>query len=157
MCTKGKERITHFAVGEIHRAMLKHSSHVFPHGPEYNLYLFVRPSNYVSSTNYVSSSQGGLDNFHRRILDHRMGVHYLQQREHDVRMPFPDPPMDFTNAKARFLDNVPGVLRDDERRKRKMKEREEDFLRSQRKREIYESIQRVENIVQVPDSDTRGS
>jgi hypothetical protein len=38
-----------------------------------------------------------------------------------------------------------------------MKERDEDFLRSQRKREIYESVQRVENIVQVPDSDTRGS
>ena len=34
------------------------------------------------------------------------GVHYLQQREHNVRMPFPDPPMDFANA--RFLDNVPG-------------------------------------------------
>ena len=43
-----------------------------------------------------------------------------------------------------------GVLRDDERRKRKMKEREEEFLRSQRKREVYESVQRVE-------SDPRGS
>jgi hypothetical protein len=37
------------------------------------------------------------------------GVHYLQQREHDVCMPFPGPPrMDFANAEARFLDNVPG-------------------------------------------------
>ncbi|KAF8488385.1 hypothetical protein F5888DRAFT_1623151 [Russula emetica] len=65
------------------------------------------------------------------------GVHYLQQQEHDKM--------------------YQGVLRDDERRKRKMKERDEDFLQSQRKREIYESVQRVENIVQVPDSDTRGS
>jgi hypothetical protein len=35
-----------------------------------------------------------------------------------------------------------------------MKEREEEFLRSQRKREIYESVQRVETIVQ---SDARGT
>ena len=48
-----------------------------------------------------------------------------------------------------------GVLRDDERRKRKMKEREEDFLRSQRKREIYENVQRVE-AAQI-ETDTRGS
>jgi protein PET117 len=48
-----------------------------------------------------------------------------------------------------------GVLRDDERRKRKMKEREADFLQSQRKREIYENVQRVE-AVQI-ESDTRGS
>jgi protein PET117 len=47
-----------------------------------------------------------------------------------------------------------GVLRDDERRKRKMKEREENFLQSQRKRGIYESVQRVEAI---SEPDTRGS
>ena len=46
-----------------------------------------------------------------------------------------------------------GVIRDDERRKRKMKEREEDFLRSQQKRSKYESVQRVETI---PPSDTPG-
>jgi hypothetical protein len=39
-----------------------------------------------------------------------------------------------------------GVIRDDERRKRKMKEREGEFMRSQRKREIYERVQRVETI-----------
>ena len=44
-----------------------------------------------------------------------------------------------------------GVIRDDERRKRKMKEREEEFMRSQRKREIYERVQRVETI---PPSET---
>jgi len=62
------------------------------------------------------------------------GVHHLQQQEHDTM--------------------YQGVLRDDERRRRKMKEREEDFLRSQRKREIYEGVQRVETIGQ---SDTQGS
>ena len=80
------------------------------------------------------------------------GVHYLQQQEHDVR-----------STPPRFVDTVPillpqtmyqGVLRDDERRKRKMKEREENFLQSQKKRGIYESVQRVETI---PESDTRGS
>jgi len=50
-----------------------------------------------------------------------------------------------------------GVVRDDERRRRKMKEREENFLRSQRKREIYENVQRVETVVQFPESDTTGS
>ncbi|KAH9995132.1 hypothetical protein BJV77DRAFT_272688 [Russula vinacea] len=62
------------------------------------------------------------------------GVHYLQQQEHDTM--------------------YQGVLRDDERRKRKMKEREENFLQSQKKRGIYENVQRVETI---PESDTRGS
>ncbi|KAF8475347.1 hypothetical protein DFH94DRAFT_635619 [Russula ochroleuca] len=62
------------------------------------------------------------------------GVHYLQQQEHDTM--------------------YQGVLRDDERRKRKMKEREEQFLLSQQKRGIYESVQQVETI---PESDTRGS
>ncbi|KAF8271078.1 hypothetical protein EI94DRAFT_1488418, partial [Lactarius quietus] len=51
------------------------------------------------------------------------GVHYIQQQEHDTM--------------------YKGVLRDDERRKRKMKEREEEFLRSHQKRELYERVQRV--------------
>ncbi|KAH9962662.1 hypothetical protein BC827DRAFT_1129990 [Russula dissimulans] len=65
------------------------------------------------------------------------GVHYLQQQEHETM--------------------YQGVLRDDERRRRKMKEREEDLLRSQRKREIYETVQRVEAVVQFPKSDITGS
>lgn len=36
-----------------------------------------------------------------------------------------------------------GVLRDDERRKEKMKQREEDFKESSRKREEYERVQAV--------------
>ncbi|KAH9167388.1 hypothetical protein EDB89DRAFT_1856615 [Lactarius sanguifluus] len=58
------------------------------------------------------------------------GVHYIQHQEHETM--------------------YQGVLRDDERRKRKMKEREGDLLRSQQRREIYERVQHVE-------ADTRGS
>lgn len=36
-----------------------------------------------------------------------------------------------------------GVLRDDERRREKMRQREEAFIQSQRKREIYERVQTV--------------
>ncbi|KJA28044.1 hypothetical protein HYPSUDRAFT_130010 [Hypholoma sublateritium FD-334 SS-4] len=36
-----------------------------------------------------------------------------------------------------------GVLRDDERRREKMKQREADFLASQQKRELYERAQNV--------------
>ena len=50
-----------------------------------------------------------------------------------------------------------GVLRDDERRRRKMREREEDFLRSHQKREIYERAQRVEAVVPLSEADTRSS
>ncbi|KAG5721353.1 hypothetical protein E4T56_gene12969 [Termitomyces sp. T112] len=37
-----------------------------------------------------------------------------------------------------------GVLRDDERRRQKMKQREEDLQESRRKREVYERVQTVE-------------
>ncbi|KIY70596.1 hypothetical protein CYLTODRAFT_419688 [Cylindrobasidium torrendii FP15055 ss-10] len=37
-----------------------------------------------------------------------------------------------------------GVLKDDQRRKEKMKQRQEFFEASQRKRELYESVQKVE-------------
>jgi len=36
-----------------------------------------------------------------------------------------------------------GVLRDDERRREKMRRREEEFRVSQRKREIYERVQTI--------------
>ena len=36
-----------------------------------------------------------------------------------------------------------GVLRDDERRKEKMRQREEELRESQRKRELYERVQTV--------------
>lgn len=36
-----------------------------------------------------------------------------------------------------------GVIRDDERRQEKLKQREVEYLESQRKREIYERVQPV--------------
>lgn len=37
-----------------------------------------------------------------------------------------------------------GVLKDDERRLAKMKQREEEFEESKRKRELYERVQKVQ-------------
>ncbi|KAF8845100.1 hypothetical protein BDN67DRAFT_920428 [Paxillus ammoniavirescens] len=51
------------------------------------------------------------------------GVHYQQHKERE--------------------DMFQGVLRDDERRREKMRRRQEDFQESQRKREVYESTQTV--------------
>ncbi|KIJ20900.1 hypothetical protein PAXINDRAFT_6679 [Paxillus involutus ATCC 200175] len=51
------------------------------------------------------------------------GVHYQQHKERE--------------------DMFQGVLRDDERRREKMRRRQEDFQESQRKREAYESTQTV--------------
>ncbi|VDB91967.1 unnamed protein product [Peniophora sp. CBMAI 1063] len=51
------------------------------------------------------------------------GVHWQQQKEHEVM--------------------YQGVLRDDERRRDKMKQREEDLRISQEKRRIYEAVQTV--------------
>ncbi|KAF8892239.1 hypothetical protein BD779DRAFT_1511785 [Infundibulicybe gibba] len=38
-----------------------------------------------------------------------------------------------------------GVLKDDERRREKMQKREDELRESQRKREIYEQVQRVKS------------
>ncbi|KIJ65587.1 hypothetical protein HYDPIDRAFT_27585 [Hydnomerulius pinastri MD-312] len=51
------------------------------------------------------------------------GVHYQQNKERE--------------------DMFQGVLRDDERRREKMKRREAEFQESQRRREIYERTQVV--------------
>ncbi|PVG04730.1 hypothetical protein CPB86DRAFT_778017 [Serendipita vermifera] len=51
------------------------------------------------------------------------GVHYLQRKELD--------------------DMYKGVLRDDERRAAKLRERQEQLMESQRKRAIYETVQKV--------------
>ncbi|KIM44695.1 hypothetical protein M413DRAFT_67565 [Hebeloma cylindrosporum] len=50
-------------------------------------------------------------------------VHFQQQQERDTM--------------------YKGVLRDDERRREKLKQREEDLRASQRKREWYEQVQKV--------------
>ncbi|KAF8555964.1 hypothetical protein OG21DRAFT_1409918 [Imleria badia] len=51
------------------------------------------------------------------------GVHYQQIKERD--------------------DMFQGVLRDDERRREKMRQRQQEFEESKRKREIYERTQTV--------------
>jgi protein PET117 len=43
-----------------------------------------------------------------------------------------------------------GVLRDDQRRQEKMRQREEDLANSQRKRELYERAQTVERASEGP-------
>ncbi|CAG8583783.1 1043_t:CDS:2 [Acaulospora colombiana] len=58
------------------------------------------------------------------------GVHYLQRKELDVSPRHPK-------------DMYKGVLRDDERRAAKMKERQEQLMESQRKQAIYETVQKV--------------
>ncbi|KAI0083935.1 hypothetical protein BDY19DRAFT_899421 [Irpex rosettiformis] len=45
-----------------------------------------------------------------------------------------------------------GVLRDDERRREKMRKREEELVESQRKRELYEAVQQVPSHSQQTDS-----
>ena len=47
-----------------------------------------------------------------------------------------------------------GVLRDDERRKEKMRKREEDLRASQEKRAVYERVQRVPSSAQPQESST---
>ncbi|KAL5531738.1 hypothetical protein ACEPAG_4615 [Sanghuangporus baumii] len=53
-----------------------------------------------------------------------IGVHYLQRSERETM--------------------YKGVLRDDERRKEKMRQREEELHESLRKRELYERVQPVQ-------------
>lgn len=48
-----------------------------------------------------------------------------------------------------------GVLRDDERRKEKMKQRQLEFEESQRKRALYESVQKVETEGVIPSGVSR--
>lgn len=48
-----------------------------------------------------------------------------------------------------------GVLRDDERRKEKMKQRQLEFEESQRKRAVYESVQKVETEGAIPSGASR--
>jgi protein PET117 len=84
------------------------------------------------------------------------GVHFLQQQEHEVLI-FPL----YNVVKLLLIFAIQtmyqGVLRDNERRRRKLKEREEDFLRSQRKREVYERVQHVESAAPLSESDAKGS
>ncbi|KAH9893522.1 hypothetical protein C8Q73DRAFT_648363 [Cubamyces lactineus] len=59
------------------------------------------------------------------------GVHHLQEQERETMFQ--------------------GVLRDDERRREKMRQREEDLQRSLQKRELYERVQNVSKRAPDPD------
>ncbi|KAI0331634.1 hypothetical protein GY45DRAFT_1321964 [Cubamyces sp. BRFM 1775] len=59
------------------------------------------------------------------------GVHHLQEQERETMFQ--------------------GVLRDDERRREKMRQREEDLQRSLQKRELYERVQNVSKPAPDPD------
>ncbi|KAJ7180755.1 hypothetical protein C8R46DRAFT_886574 [Mycena filopes] len=58
------------------------------------------------------------------------GVHFQQEQQHE--------------AGWIFATMYKGVIRDDERRRQKMQQREDDFQASKRKRELYESVQTVD-------------
>jgi protein PET117 len=73
------------------------------------------------------------------------GVHFQQNQEREVR--------DNSNLQLPHLTNLvktmyQGVLRDDERRREKMKKRQEDLQESLRKREEYERVQSVTSATQ---------
>jgi len=67
------------------------------------------------------------------------GVHHQQTEEREVRSLLPNSTAVLNLAKTMYQ----GVLRDDERRREKMKKREEDLQESLRKREEYERVQSV--------------
>ncbi|KAJ6619885.1 hypothetical protein B0H10DRAFT_1127779 [Mycena sp. CBHHK59/15] len=54
-------------------------------------------------------------------------VHFQQEQQHEV-----------------LQTMYKGVIRDDERRKEKMRQREADLQESKRKRELYERVQPIE-------------
>ena len=78
-------------------------------------------------------------------------VHYMPRQEADVRVrqfTGSDTPDDVPKHKSMFK----GVLRDDERRRDKMRKREEELAESQRKRAIYEAVQQVPSHAQTDNS-----
>lgn len=90
-------------------------------------------------------------------------VHYQQELEHEVRTSYyflyililifysshtscSGPPLLPTYSYPAACEQTmyKGVLRDDERRKEKMRQRQLEFEESQKKRAIYEQVQKVE-------------
>jgi protein PET117 len=71
-------------------------------------------------------------------------VHWLQNYEREVG--------GLQDLKARLTSRLQtmyqGVIRDDKRRADKLKKREEDMKESAKKREVYESVQRVSTAVE---------
>jgi len=67
-------------------------------------------------------------------------VHYLQQQEHEVNSYY----FAVAQALTRLVQRMyRGVLKDDERRKEKMRKRQQDLEESLRKRDVYEAVQTV--------------
>ena len=69
------------------------------------------------------------------------GVHHLQVTEREVRR-VPTLSKASTDC-IRFQTMYQGVLKDDERRREKMRQREEELQRSLQRRELYERVQTV--------------
>jgi protein PET117 len=68
-------------------------------------------------------------------------VHYQQDQEREVGL-LRDNVNNLLTLGAKTM--YKGVLRDDERRREKMKQREEELQESKRKRALYECVQTVE-------------
>ncbi|THH10363.1 hypothetical protein EW145_g1393 [Phellinidium pouzarii] len=75
------------------------------------------------------------------------GVHYMQLSEREVSLlRFRVSPLDVfltLNGTHTSQTMYKGVIRDDERRAAKMRQREEEHQESMRKRELYERVQPV--------------
>jgi len=69
-------------------------------------------------------------------------VHFQQQQERDVGLRS-DTHFQFWFYLSLSQTMYKGVLRDDERRREKLRQREEDLRASQHKREWYEQVQKV--------------
>ena len=76
-------------------------------------------------------------------------VHFMQRREAEVRRSD-----DLHSACVRLIVRrqtmYQGVLRDEERRRDKMRQRQADFEESQRKRALYEQVQHVRSSTDDP-------
>lgn len=69
------------------------------------------------------------------------GVHFMQRQESEVSI---SRNILVIAMIQRFVKTMyKGVLRDDERRREKMQQREAEFAESQRKRALYETVQQV--------------
>ncbi len=80
------------------------------------------------------------------------GVHHLQMTEREVRSLFVHRKPGFYRGDLQTM--YQGILKDDVRRREKMKQREEEFQRSLQKRELYERVQAVSNPAPNPSGST---
>lgn len=69
-------------------------------------------------------------------------VHHQQQQEREVTTSL----IGAVHSTQRFQTMYQGVLKDDQRRQEKMRQREENLKASQQKRELYEKVQAVSKV-----------